>query len=146
MHDDFMIFIWLGLTVLFAVIELATVQLTTVWFAVGSFVAMLFAICGIENIAVQILSFIAISAVSLILTRPLVKKFVNKKAQPTNADMAIGKIGIVTVPINVISGTGEVKLGSAVWSAKSADGSFIASDKQVKVLRIEGVKLIVEEI
>lgn len=146
MSENVMIFIWLGLTVLFAVIEIITVQLTTVWFAAGAFAAMLLAICGVKSLAVQIPVFIVVSAAALIITRPLVKKFINRKVQPTNADMAIGKTAIVTVPVNNEDGTGEVKLGGTVWSARSEDGIVIGNGKRVKVLRIEGVKLIVEEI
>lgn len=144
MPENISVFVWLGVTVLFAVIELITVQLTTVWFALGAFIAMLLAVFGVDNLAVQITVFAVVSAAALILTRPLVKKFINQKAQPTNADMAIGKTGIVTDSIDEITGKGEVKLGAAVWSAKSADGMGIPKGTKVKVLRIEGVKLIVE--
>lgn len=144
MPEKISVFVWLGVTVLFAVIELITVQLTTVWFALGAFIAMLLAVFGVDNLAVQITVFAVVSAAALILTRPLVKKFINQKAQPTNADMAIGKTGIVTDTIDEITGKGEVKLGAAVWSAKSADGREIPKGTKVKVLRIEGVKLIVE--
>ena len=144
MTENISVFVWLGVAVLFAVIELITVQLTTVWFALGAFIAMLLAVFGVDNLAVQITVFAGVSAAALILTRPLVKKFINQKAQPTNADMAIGKTGIVTDTIDEITGKGEVKLGAAVWSAKSADGREIPEGTKVKVLRIEGVKLIVE--
>lgn len=145
MSENVMIFVWLGLTVLFAVVEIITVQLTTVWFAAGAFVSMLLAVCGVKSLTAQICVFVLVSAVALVATRPLVKKFINRKAQPTNADMAIGKTAVVTVPVNTVEGTGEVKLGGTVWSARSADGKKIALGKCVKVLRIEGVKLIVEE-
>ena len=146
MSENVMVFIWLGLTVLFAVIEIITVQLTTVWFATGAFAAMLLAICGVKSLSVQIPVFIVVSAAALIITRPLVKKFINRKIQPTNADMAIGKTAIVTVPVNNEDGTGEVKLNGTVWTARSENGIVIGNGKRVKVLRIEGVKLIVEEI
>lgn len=146
MNDTIMIFVWLGLTIIFAIIELVTVQLATVWFAFGAFVSMLLAIFGVKSIAVQTVVFVIISLASLIATRPLVKKLINKKAQPTNADMAIGKTAVVTVPIDTVNGTGEVKLGGAYWSAKSTDENIIQAGAQVRVLRIEGVKLIVETI
>ena len=107
---------------------------------------MLLAICGVKSLAVQIPVFIVVSAAALIITRPLVKKFINRKIQPTNADMAIGKTAIVTVPVNNEDGTGEVKLNGTVWTARSENGIVIGNGKRVKVLRIEGVKLIVEEI
>ena len=84
-----------------------------------------------------------ISFVTLYFTRPLVKKYVNSKSQPTNADMVIGKEALVTEAIDNVEGVGAVAVGGKVWTARSADGQPVETGSIVTVLRIEGVKLIV---
>lgn len=144
MQVNTMIFVWLGLLVLFLAVEFATAQLTTVWFALGALVSLLLAAFGVDNLAIQIIVFTLVSLVSLILTRPLVKKWTRKKTQPTNADMVIGEEAVVTETISNTDGKGLAKVKGAVWSARSADDSVIPAGKTVTVKAIEGVKLIVE--
>ena len=88
--------------------------------------------------------FFIISIASLLLTRPLVRKYVDTVKQPTNADMVIGKTALVTEGIDNIAAAGAVTVGGKVWTARSAGGDPIARDSIVVVKRIEGVKLIVE--
>ena len=144
MRVNTMIFVWLGLLVLFLAVEFATAQLTTVWFAAGALVSLLLASFGVDNLAIQIIVFTLVSLVSLILTRPLVKKWTRARKQPTNADMVIGEEAVVTETISNTDGKGLAKVNGAIWSARSADDSIIPAGKTVTVKKIEGVKLIVE--
>ena len=141
-----MIFVWLGLTIVFAVLEAATAQLTTIWFAIGSVAALILAICGVESITVQCVVFVAVSLITLIATRPFVKKLLHKRVQPTNADRYIGETGVTLVEINNVQGTGEVKVQGNVWTARTENDTVIPEGANVRVLRIEGVKVIVEQI
>ena len=140
-----MLYVWVGLTVFFVLVELLTAQLTTIWFAVGSVASLLLSAFVVDNVVIQIVVFVVVSALALVITRPVVKKFVNKKAEPTNADVNIGKIGIVTEDISNIDGRGEVKAGGIVWTARSTGDPLYAGER-VRIVRIEGVKLIVEKI
>lgn len=144
MQVNVMLFVWLGLLALFLIAEFATVQLTTVWFAVGALVSLLLAAFGVDNVAVQIIVFALVSLIMLILTRPLVKKWMRRRTQPTNADMVIGEQAVVTEAIDNAQAKGLVKVKGAVWSARSADDSRIPVGTAVTVKAIEGVKLIVE--
>ena len=144
MQGNTMIFIWLGLLVVFLAVEFATAQLTTVWFAAGALIALLLAAFGVDNLAIQIIVFTLVSLVSLILTRPLVRKWTRKKVQPTNADMVLGEEAVITETVNNTEGKGLAKVNGAVWSARSIDDSVIPAGKTVTVKAIEGVKLIVE--
>ena len=89
---------------------------------------------------------IAVSVAALLLTRPLAKKFINDRKIPTNADRAIGRIGIVTETIDNIAASGAVKLDGQEWTARSADDDVIAMGERVEALEIRGVKLIVKKI
>jgi membrane protein implicated in regulation of membrane protease activity len=140
-----MIFVWLGLTIVFALIEGATAQLTTIWFALGSAIAFVVAVCGVKSVMIQVIVFVAVSVITLLATRPLVKKIIHKKVEPTNADRNIGETGVTVTDVNNLLGTGEVNLKGTIWTARSANDTVIPKDTQVKVIKIEGVKLIVEQ-
>lgn len=137
--------VWVVLMVVFLVVEAATAGLTCIWFAIGSLAALIAALFDAQ-LWLQIVWFLVISFVTLYFTRPLVKKYVNSRSQPTNADMVIGKEALVTEDIDNVEATGAVSVGGKVWTARSADGGRIKSGAVVSVLRIEGVKLIVEPV
>mgnify|MGYP002795765261 FL=1 len=137
--------VWVVLMVVFLVVEAATAGLTCIWFAIGSLAALIAALFDAQ-LWLQIVWFLVISFVTLYFTRPLVKKYVNSRSQPTNADMVIGKEALVTEDIDNVEATGAVSVGGKVWTARSADGGRIKSGAVVNVLRIEGVKLIVEPV
>ena len=135
---------WLIAMAVFLIVEAVTVGLAAIWFAAGSLVAM---ICAMLNapIWLQIVVFLVVSAVALYFTRPLVKKYINNKVEPTNADMTIGKECRVTETINNIAGTGAVYVDGKTWTARSEDDEIIEAGELVTPIRIEGVKLIVKK-
>ena len=141
--SEYMVWVWLAVLGLFIITELATVQLTTIWFAGGALVALMLASFGVKSIIIQIIAFLAVSVVLLIATRPLVKKHINKKSQPTNADRCIGSKAVVTEEINNLLAQGSVKVNGVEWSARSENDTVIPKDTAVTVKRIDGVKLIV---
>ena len=134
--------LWLGAMIVFIVLELSTVSLTCIWFALGALAALIAALCH-APVWLQLVWFFVISVLTLVATRPLVKKFINAKTQPTNADMVIGQTCVVLEPISNLSETGAVKVGGKVWTARSTDGTVFAPGEKVVAVRIEGVKLIV---
>lgn len=134
---------WGVATVVLIVLELATVGLASIWFALGSLCALIAALLG-APLWLQIIWFIIISVATLILTRPLVKKYINSNTSPTNADRLVGSTVIVRERIDNINATGAVLGDGKMWSARSADGSIIEKDALVTVKEIQGVKLLVE--
>ncbi len=138
--------LWLILLVVFAAIEGATLGLTTVWFAVGAGVAMVMDLCGAPVLA-QIITMLIVSVISFIICFIWIRPIIDRKGRgnvPTNADRVIGQEGIVIKDIDVIDGKGQVKVMGQVWSAKSDNN--IAEGTKVKVLSMEGVKLVVKAI
>ena len=126
----------------FLAAELATVGLTSIWFALGSAVSLVSALLG-AALWLQIACFVVVSAAALVLTRPLAKKFINSRAQPTNADRVLGAEALVRERIDNLEETGAVAVDGKVWTARSADGGVIEPGVIVTVERIDGVKLIV---
>ncbi|MBQ3538059.1 MAG: NfeD family protein [Clostridia bacterium] len=141
---EYSVWIWLALLIVLIITEIATVQLTTVWFALGAFVSLILAAFGVDSIIIQVIVFVAVSLISLIATRPLVKKYVNAKTQPTNADRCIGQTAVVTEEINNLLSTGAVKVNGTQWTARSEKGNIIPENETVTVIKIDGVKLIVD--
>lgn len=137
--------IWLLATIVFIVIEAVTYQLVSVWFAGGCVASMIALLINPDlSMTVQLAICVVVSAILLIATRPIVKKTVNQKAEPTNVDALIGKIAVVTEDIdNIISG-GAAQLDGKEWTARSSDGSVIKKGSRVTVERIDGIKLIVK--
>lgn len=138
-----MVYIWLGVLVAAVVLEIATTQIVSIWFAIGALASLIATLAGVEQLWIQIVIFVLVSAIAVVATRPIVKRIVNKKAEPTNADMVIGKTGIVTEKIDNLAPSGMVKAGGQVWTARSADDSVIEENERVIVKEISGVKLIV---
>lgn len=134
--------LWVVVIVLSLIVEAATAGLASIWFAIGGLAALIAALFNAQT-WLQVVWFFVISVVTLVLTRPLVRKYVNTRSQPTNADMVIGMEALVTEAIDNVAGTGAVAVAGKVWTARSADGSPIEAGAMVKAERIEGVKLFV---
>ena len=136
-----MVYVWLALVVVFAVVELATTSIVSVWFALGSLAAVLVAWVAPQVMWLQLLVFLAVSALTLYFTRPVLSKYIIKKT-PTNADMLIGKQAVVVAGVTPAV-PGRVKVGDLTWQAKS-DSDIPAGD-MCTIVKIEGASLIVEK-
>ena len=112
---------WIVLSGIFFIIEMATVGFLVFWFGIGALIAMVFSFFT-SNIAIQTTVFVLSSTILLFFTRPFVDKLTKKDNEvQTNAYSIIGKKGIVTKDIIPIEGKGQVRIGTEIWSAKSAD-------------------------
>lgn len=135
-------YVWLALMVFFLLIEVSTVALVSVWFTVGALAALIVSLLGGSTL-LQVVSFLAVSAVLLGLLRPFSRRYITPKIVPTNVDSLIGTMGILTADVDNLASTGQVKLGAMTWTARSASGKPISAGTKVRVERIEGVKAIV---
>lgn len=137
--------IWLVLAVTMFIIEGFTAQLICIWFAFGALVGMFAAFLG-ASMGVQLLLFLATSIAVLLIWRPFLKKRITPKMTATNADAVIGQDGLVLEEIDNTLQTGRVSANGLDWTARSADGKIIKARQKVKVMKIDGVKLIVEPV
>ncbi len=136
---------WLVALVLFILIEIATMGLTTIWFAGGALVAVITSALGLP-LVVQIVLFFAVSFVLLYFTRPMAVKYFNKDRVKTNAESLVGRQAIVISEIDNLQGIGQVTVGGMEWSARTAEaGVRLDVGSVVNIIAINGVKLIVEE-
>ena len=134
---------WLAVFVLLIVIELATMGLTTIWFAGGAVAGFIASMLG-ENVVIHAVVFFVVSIVLLIFTRPFAVRYINSNKTKTNIDGLIGQEALVLEEINNIRETGCARLEGKEWTARSVDDTVIPADTVVIVERIEGVKLIVK--
>jgi membrane protein implicated in regulation of membrane protease activity/transcriptional regulator with XRE-family HTH domain len=140
--DQVMTIVWAAAIVLFGIVEAVTAGLVSLWFVAGALAALVAAFVG-APVWLQIVLFLAVSAVALSLTRPLLKKLNATHTEATNADRVLSQIALVTEEIDNIAETGQVKLFGQVWSARSESGEIIPVQSRVRILRIEGVKVFV---
>lgn len=135
---------WVAALVVFLIVEAVTAGLVSIWFVFGSLVALICAALG-AAVWLQIFWFVIVSVATLVLTRPLVKRYVDSRSVATNADRSIDRAAVVTERIDNLAATGAVKLDGVVWTARSTDDAVaIEAGERVTVRAIEGVKLIVE--
>ena len=135
-------FLWFALLVIFIVVEAVTVNMVSAWFAVGSLASMIVALAG-GKMWLQIAVFLAVSAVALALLRPLAKKHFTPRITRTNVDAMAGKVCLCVTAVDNLTGVGQVKVGDVEWSARSTTGEPIPAGVQVKIDRVEGVKVYV---
>lgn len=130
---------WFIFCLILIFVEISTVNLVSIWFAIGAFFAMIVALFS-GNFLLQLGIFIIVSIIALLITKPLVKKFKGKDIEPTNHDRVIGKQAEVIKEITADS-YGQVKVLGSTWTATS-DCKCSVGDK-VLVKKIDGVKLVV---
>lgn len=135
---------WLIVFIILIGAELATLQLVSIWFAVGALGALAASLLG-AGIEIQLIIFIAVSLILLILMKPVTSRIMKKHVTKTNADSLIGQTGKVTSLINNLAGYGTVVVRGQEWTAASVDDQVVIEEgTNVVIRRISGVKLIVE--
>lgn len=134
-------YVWLGVLLLLVVIEISTLNLITIWFAISSLVTLVVSFF-IDNLYVELAIFVGLGTLLLLTTRPILKKYFDGRKVKTNIDGIIGMQGIVLSDI-LPPNYGEVKVEGKEWTA-FADQE-ISKDTVIKVLEIRGVRLKVEE-
>lgn len=137
--------IWLAVLVVCVGIEIATMGLTTIWFAGGALVSAILAALN-APLWLQIVAFFVVSLILLYLTRPVAVKYFNKDRVKTNVESLIGRQAIVISEIDNLQGIGQVTVGGQEWSARSVKDDVQLPVGSVVVVRsVSGVKLIAEE-
>ncbi len=135
---------WLIVFIVLIGAELATLQLVSIWFAVGALGALIASLAG-AGIEIQLVVFIALSLLLLILVKPATSRLMRKNVTKTNVDSLVGQTGKVTSLINNLNGYGTVSVRGQEWTAASVDDQVIIEEGSTVIIRkISGVKLIVE--
>ena len=138
--------LWMIAAGVFFVIEVMSVQLLSVWFVAGSIGAAIAALAGASG-TVQLWVFFITSILFLIVARPILKTKLKVNQVSTNADRVIGMYGIVTESVDNLAMTGRVTANGLSWTARTpVDSMRLTEGQKIRVLKIDGVKLIVEPV
>lgn len=133
--------VWLVLMIVFIIAEAATATLVSIWFCAGALVSLLISLAAPTAYIAQIAAFLVVSGLMLLALRPMAQRLIGGRRVATNADASIGKKGQVVVEIQP-GRFGRVNLEGQEWTAKS--DATLPVGSWVRVLAIEGVKLVVE--
>ena len=137
--------VWLAVMIILIIIEIVTVGLTTIWFAIGALVAIIVSMLGGELIP-QLTAFLFVSLGMLIFTRPFAVRYINSNRTRTNYEGIIGKVVRITQDVDNMAGTGCAIVNGQEWTVRTSDeGSRISAGNLAKVIDIKGAKLIVEK-
>ena len=137
--------IWIGLFIILLLIEIFTVGLTTIWFAIGALAAAGVNTLGADLI-IQIIVFLAVSVILMIFTRPWAAKHLNQNRLKTNYESKIGEIVKITERVDNLKQTGKSIVDGQEWTVRSQNNNeILEKDELAKVIAVSGVKLIVEK-
>jgi membrane protein implicated in regulation of membrane protease activity len=139
---EWMLWIWLGIFIVALFLEFATSDMVSIWFALAAIPTFLLALFNV-HIIIQVIVFTVTAILLLVLTRPVVMKYFKTNEIKTNVDAVIGSTATVISKITPDT-IGLVKIRSTDWSAVSHQ--TIEIGEKVRVLDVEGVKLIVEKL
>ena len=133
---------WLIVFVVLFAIEIATLALTTIWFAGGAFIGFLLSLLGFST-GIQLVGFVLISFLLLFLTRPFAKHCITH-TEKTNVDSLVGHEARVTAEIDNRKETGTAMVNGQEWTARAeSDEVIYPVGTIVEIRKIQGVKLIV---
>lgn len=136
-------YFWLIVLLVCIVAEAITVQLISLWFALGALAAMISAIAGVP-VLWQLTIFAVVSLILLLVLYPVVRRHLQTNQAPTNADRIVGETAVVIETIDNRAGTGQIRLLSQTWTARTVcDGIIIPEGSMVSVDSISGVKAMV---
>ena len=137
--------IWIGLFIILLLIEIFTVGLTTIWFAIGALAAAGVNTLGADLI-IQIIVFLAVSVILMIFTRPWAARHLNQNRLKTNYESKIGEIIKITERVDNLKQTGKSIVDGQEWTVRSQNNNeILEKDELAKVIAVSGVKLIVEK-
>ena len=145
MNETYIMFTWLALVIVLLLIEIATVGLTCIWAAGGALVALILNIMHVSLIW-QMAAFFVVTALLLYFTRPFAIRMLNSRTEKTNYESVIGKVVRVEERVDNLSQTGRASVDGQEWTVRSESDEIIyEAGEMVKVVSVEGVKLIVKK-
>lgn len=137
--------IWIIIFIVALIVEVVTSgTLISIWFSAGALLAYAVQLFN-GPLILQVVVFLAVSIGALLAIRPIAHTYFRGNTVPTNADRIIGQRTSLTKAISS-NHWGEVNVYGVVWSAVEINGRSLEVGTEVKIIAIEGAKLIVEEI
>lgn len=138
-----MVWIWAGVFITTVILEVETAELISIWFALGSLVSFIMALCGVGQTA-QIIVFIILAVLTFICFRPLCMKFLKDSDEKTNVDSMIGTVHKLLKDVDK-DNAGEIKINGVSWRVVTKNNESISANENVKIVEVHGNKFVVEK-
>jgi len=125
--------------------------LVSIWFAAGALIALILSLFSfIPEVTipwwVQLIVFVVVSTMTLLLVRPLSKRYFKRNTVNSNVDSLVGKRGLLEQEIKPFN-PGLCKINDVLWTAVGVEGKeTIAKESVVEVVAIQGNKLLVKKV
>lgn len=143
---DQWVFIWLAVIVVTIVIEIITVGLTSIWLTGGGLAALVVCLLG-GHWGLQLAVFFIVTFVLIYFTRPWALKYIESRKTATNYEEVIGKTVRIIEAVDNVRETGKAIYNGMEWTARAEeDAETFSVDEQARVVKVQGVKLILEKI
>lgn len=136
------VWIWLAAFAIFLILEVMTPSMLFIGFSISALISGMFSFFYPESFYWQIGIFIIVSAIILPLTRKMAKKMTKDSPQIANVDALIGKVGLVTKPIDPDLG-GQISINGEIWRAAATE--TILENEKAKILKVVGATVHVEK-
>lgn len=136
--------LWGVLIVVSLVVELITEELTIIWGTVGAIFAFLAALLH-TDVWIQLLVFVVFTSLTIIVSRPIIKKYAQKEVIRTNADRIIGMVAVVAEPFEN-GNIGKVTVNGQTWRAVSTTNEHFYEGEKVQIEGLSGTKVIISKI
>jgi len=144
--EQYMWIVWLALLVIMIAVEAMGPALVSIWFAVGALVSLIVSFIPGVPWWVEVIIFVAVSAIALLAIRPISKKYFKRNTVKSNVDSLVGKKGLLQEEISPFS-NGSCKINDVLWTAISVnEKETIARGSVVEVVAIQGNKLVVKKV
>ncbi|MDR3215512.1 MAG: NfeD family protein [Bacilli bacterium] len=147
--QDLLMYFWVAVIIVFALIEMMTITFYSVCFSIGAIFALIMYTLGFDIVG-QLSAFIIVLIICLFLIVPLMRRLLNIKVNdnrqgiPTNLDLIIGEDGVCLERISLHQ-NGLVKVAGKEWTARVNEDVIIEPHDIVIVEKIIGSKIIVKK-
>lgn len=131
-------FVWTIIIAAALLVEFFTMQMVSIWFAVGGVFGLVLSLIGGIGLEVQIIVSAVVALISIVFLRKFALKFLHKSADKNDAGTLVGKTAEVVEEISPEK-AGAVKLNGVLWTATSEETLGIGA--KVKIIDVLGNKL-----
>jgi membrane protein implicated in regulation of membrane protease activity len=140
--------VWIGVALVFAIVEVATVALYAAFVAVGALAAALAAFLGLDLLG-QGLGFACVTVLGVVAVRRPLMRYLELRQAPRLLSGAPGMVGQTAVVVDPIGGAherGHVRILGEDWPALTADGAPVEAGARVEVVDIDKTTLVVHRL
>lgn len=134
--------IWLGLMILFAIIEACTLGVISIWFVIGAGVAMIISLCGV-GFGIELTAFIVVSLLLVCFARQWAVSYLKVGHEKTNTERLIGQAAVITKIVEPHE-YGELKINGVYWRCQSKSNTLYQEGDIVTIESIEGVTIMLD--